>query len=175
MITVVVGTNRKGAVSAAIASYYIDLLENLGSRAQLLNLAELPHDFTQSALYGNSGKNNQVNALIDMLHKSDKFVFVVPEYNGSFPGVLKAFIDSMSYPSPFKGKKCALLGVSSGAQGGGLAISHLTDIFNYLGMHVLALKPRLAKIEENTNPHFRITNDFYLQMIKEQADALLLF
>lgn len=175
MITVVVGTNRRGAVSAAVGNYYVDLLEDQGAKAQLLNLAELPHDFTETALYGNAGKNVLFNALIERLHQSEKFVFVVPEYNGSFPGVLKAFIDGMSYPSPFKGKKCALLGVSSGAQGGGLAISHLTDIFNYLGMHVLALKPRLAQIEENTDEQFRITNDFYLQMIKEQADALLLF
>ena len=67
-----------------------------------------------------------------------KFVFITPEYNGSFPGVLKAFIDGMRYPGTFEGKKCALVGLSAGNQGAALAMSHLTDIFNYLGMNVLA-------------------------------------
>ena len=40
-------------------------------------------------------------------------------------------------------KKAALVGISSGVQGAGLALSHLTDIFNYCGMHVLAQKPKL--------------------------------
>ena len=77
---------------------------------------------------------------MEKIQSCDKFVFVVPEYNGSFPGVFKAFVDGLKYPASFKDKKCALVGISSGTQGGALALSHLTDIFNYLGMNVLALK-----------------------------------
>ena len=108
------------------------------------------------------------------MKSSEKFVFIVPEYNGSFPGVLKAFIDGLEYPGTFRGKKCALVGLSSGVQGAGLALSHLTDIFNYCGMHVLALKPKLARIEANMEDT-KITNQLYNDLLKEQALSLLSF
>ena len=41
----------------------------------------------------------------------------MPQYNGSFPGVFKAFIDGYAYPNVFKGDKAALVGVSKGFRG----------------------------------------------------------
>ncbi len=107
-----------------------------------------------------------------MLH-SEKFVFIVPEYNGSFPGVLKAFIDGLQFPDSFAGKKAALVGVSSGIQGAGLALSHLTDIFNYCGTHVLALKPKLMHIEENLIEGK--LSDLYAELLEQQAVDLIDF
>ena len=174
MIEIISGTNRPGAVSALVAQWYQALLQERGAESQILDLIDLPVDFTVSALYDSSGTNVVFNSLADRLRHADKMIYVVPEYNNSFPGVLKAFIDGMDYPSPFKGKKCALVGVSSGVQGGGMAMSHLTDIFNYLGMHVLAQKPRLAQIEINMADG-KLTNDLYKQLLEEQVDAFVKF
>lgn len=174
MIEIISGTNRPGAVSFTVAKIYQQLLTAKHPDCQILDLAELPADFTESALYDYSGQNDTFNRLANRLRDAEKMVYIVPEYNNSFPGVLKAFIDGMDYPSPFKGKKCALVGVSSGVQGGGMAMSHLTDIFNYLGMHVLALKPRLAQIENNME-NGQITNELYMQLLQEQVGLLLEF
>lgn len=174
MITIIAGTNRSNSVSATLAAYYQALLQEKNTPSQILDLSELPADFIFSALYHNTGKNKVFNEITARLQQSEKFVFIVPEYNGSFPGVLKAFIDGMDYPNPLRGKKAALVGLSSGVQGASLALSHLTDILNYLGMHVLAQKPRLAKIEENMTEN-RLKNKLYIQLLQEQVDALLLF
>jgi NAD(P)H-dependent FMN reductase len=174
MIEIICGTNRPDSVSAQVARFYERLLTTRRQACKLLDLSRLPADFTVSALYDNNGTNPEFNLLTDRLNKADKFVFVVPEYNGSFPGVLKAFIDGMPYPSPFSGKKCALVGLSSGVQGAGLALSHLTDIFNYLGMHVLAQKVRLANIET----HFQednFSNSLYQELLEDQVEALAKF
>ena len=149
MITIVCSTNRKDSVSHIIANTYLEILKSLSIDHQYINLENLPEDFTFSALYENSGKNEVFNKYREMMMTSEKFVFIVPEYNGSFPGVLKAFIDGLQFPDSFAGKKAALVGVSSGIQGAGLALSHLTDIFNYCGMHVFAFKPKLMHIESN--------------------------
>ena len=42
------------------------------------------------------------------MSQSEKFVFIVPEYNGSFPGVLKTFIDGLAFPDTFEQKKNVL-------------------------------------------------------------------
>jgi chromate reductase, NAD(P)H dehydrogenase (quinone) len=174
MITIISGTNRLNSNSRKIAQLFQDILEEKVINSQIIDLAELPQDFLFTALYENTGKHAPFNYYLNLLKISDKFIFVVPEYNGSFPGALKAFIDGMEYPSTFLGKKCALLGLSSGMQGAGLALSHLTDILNYLGMHVLAYKPKLSHIEQHLS-NGSLENERYLKMINKQIEEFLKF
>lgn len=173
-IEIISGTNRTNAVTKVVASYYENILLELGVDASIIDLAQLPHDFVFSALYEQSGKNMAFNPFRERMYNADKFVFIVPEYNGSFPGVMKAFIDGMKYPDTFMGKKCALVGLSSGIQGAGLAMSHLTDIFNYCGMHVLALKPKLSHISQHLVGG-KITNQLYDNLLRQQAQQLIAF
>jgi len=171
---IICGTNRNDSVSLQISTFYLDLLNKLGVEAELIDLKDLPNDFTFTALYENAGKNKEFNPLRETMLKARKFIFVVPEYNGSFPGVLKAFIDGLKYPNTFSNKKAALVGVSSGNQGGGLALSHLTDILNYCGTHVLALKPKLAFIDKHFSDGI-IQNSLYQELLETQARQLIDF
>ena len=174
MISIICGTNRGQSISKQIALYYQNSLKGAGAESYLLDLKELPKDFLNVALYDNAGKSEAFNTLKNKLNESHKVVFIVPEYNGSFPGVLKTFIDALDYPASLKNKKCALLSLSSGTQGGALALSHLTDILNYCGMNVLAQKPKLAEIEANFK-NGQFTNELYASLLEEQITAFLSF
>jgi len=174
MITIICTTNRKPSKSRVVAEFYQSLLDQAGAESRIMDLSDLPANFTSTALYENAGKNESFNQLMGKVEDCEKFVFIVPEYNGSFPGVLKTFIDGLKYPASFKDKKCALVGISSGTQGGALALSHLTDIFNYLGMNVLALKVRMPRIEAILIDG-KITDDFSLELLDMQIEQLLKF
>jgi chromate reductase len=174
MIKIIVCTNRINAVSEKIALQYHSILKKLGEESEIISLVDLPDDFVFSALYEKKGRNKSYNVIHERVKAGKKYVFIVPEYNGSFPGILKSFIDGMPYPNSFFNKKCALVGISSGIGGGGIAMSHLTDIFHYLGMHVLANKPKLAKIEENMSDNL-LTNKFYIELLQIQAKMLIDF
>lgn len=171
---IVCGTNRNDSVSSLVSIMYQELLAKFGKTSEVIDLRQLPVDFTFTALYEFSGKNAAFNPFRTLMLEATKFVFIVPEYNGSFPGVLKAFIDGLKYPGTFRDKKSALVGISSGIQGGGLALSHLTDILNYCGTHVLALKPRLAFIEDHLKEG-ELVNELYLELLEEQARKLIDF
>ena len=176
MITIVIGTNREYALSKMISRIYLDLLIGLGQESHIIDLMDLPEDFAFSALYDKAGKNDQFNIYRQKMLETEKFVFIVPEYNGSFPGVLKTFIDGLLFPETFNNKKCALVGISSGVLGAGMALSHLTDIFNYCGMNVLALKPKLANIQDNVDmDKDEITNSLYKELLTTQAMQLVDF
>ncbi|WKN33615.1 NAD(P)H-dependent oxidoreductase [Porifericola rhodea] len=174
MITIVVGTNRKNALSATIAEYYQKILAEKNIESQILSLIDLPADFTATALYENNGKNNSFNLFREAFNKHQKFVFIIPEYNNSYPGVLKAFIDGMDYPSGLEGKKCALVGISAGVQGASIALSHFTDVLNYLGMHVLALKVKMGEVHIHLKEN-QLTHKVYNEMLYAQADQLISF
>lgn len=83
MITIVCGTNRKDAVSKILSRIYQQLLNNLNSENTIVDLSELPSDFAFSALYDKSGKNEVFNVIRQQMRRSEKFVFIVPEYNCS--------------------------------------------------------------------------------------------
>ncbi|MFZ6052299.1 NADPH-dependent FMN reductase [Halocola ammonii] len=144
-ITVIAGTNRENSNSSKVAEEYARLLNQKGAEAQVFNLREMPHDFLASDMYGL--RSEEVERIVEkyMLH-TDKYIFVVPEYNGGFPGILKAFIDCMN-PKIFTGKKAGLIGLSAGRTGSLLGMDHFTGILHYLKVHVHFSKPKLSLIE----------------------------
>ncbi|NVO84167.1 NADPH-dependent FMN reductase [Hymenobacter terrestris] len=175
MLTIVVGTNRPNSRARRLADLYARLLAEHGVDSSVLDLLELPADFTFSALYDNAGRHDGFNRLAEQASAADKLVFIVPEYNCSFPGVLKAFIDGLPYPSALSNKKAALVGLSSGGQGGLLALNHLTDILMYLGTAVLPQRVRLPFIDKHLNDDGELTEPFYQTLLREQIPHLLRF
>ncbi|WMJ75432.1 NAD(P)H-dependent oxidoreductase [Cytophagaceae bacterium ABcell3] len=173
MVAIISGTNRKNSNSFEVAVIYKNLLKEKGIESEIISLEKLPEDFAFTALYERSGSNPLFNDLTLSLFKAKKIVFIIPEYNGSFPGILKAFIDGFSYPSPLKNKKCALVGISTGMSAGTIALSHFTDILNYLGVHVLAKK---IKIPDVSNVLYKEKNkEHYLNMLSRQVEEFLSF
>jgi chromate reductase, NAD(P)H dehydrogenase (quinone) len=171
-ITIIVGTNRPLARSSEIAHYYQNSLQKSGYAASILSLADLPVDFLFSALYEKQGTDALFNTFIEQMQNSDAYIFIIPEYNGSFPGVLKSFIDGLPYPSGLQNKWAALVGLSAGAQGAALALSHFTDILHYLGVEVLPQKVRIPEVHK----HFaqgEFNQPLYPQLIDEQLHKLL--
>jgi chromate reductase, NAD(P)H dehydrogenase (quinone) len=171
-IIVVSGTNSKNSLTAQVADYYAGLLHQYGCNNQVLKLTDLPENFTTTALYENTGKNTAFNRLQAIMEAAQKYVFIIPEYNGSFPGVFKVFIDGLPFPNTFREKRCALVGLSQGPQGGAFAMSHLTDIFHYLRMHVYPLKPRLSGIQDSQLDTI-LSNERYTRLLKEQAKGMV--
>ena len=173
-ILVVCTTNRPHSLTATVAGYYYELLQGKKVPVARLSLMDLPDDFTMSALYANKRKNADFNLLIAKMDLYKKYVFIVPQYNGSFPGVFKAFIDGYAEANIFVGKKCALVGVSKGRQGGVMGLSHLTDILHYLGMVVHPMQPKLCNMPD-TNLATLEGKSKYLSLLEQQANLFIHF
>ena len=175
MITLISGTNRQNSRTRAITNIYQSVLESKGAQTQIVDLAEiLPSDIIPNGLYANSGKHEDFNEVRELMWDAQKFVFIVPEYNGSFPGVLKVFIDALKFPGTFIDKKAGLIGLGSRVQCSVLAMSHLTDIFAYLNMSTLGFKPKLAAIDKHL-ANGEITNELYNTMLHQHAEKMINF
>ncbi len=57
-------------------------------------------------------------------------LIVSSEYNGSYPGALKYFIDFWTYPDSFEFRAAAFVGLG-GRYGGVRPIEHLQQVFGY--------------------------------------------
>lgn len=97
-------------------------------------------------------RNPQLLRLEDeLLIPSEKFVFIMPEYNGSFPGILKLMIDNSDIRKCWWHKKAAIVGLADGRGGNLRGIDHFTGILHYLKMNVLYNKLPLSRINEEMN------------------------
>lgn len=174
MIGIIIGTNRKNSISRKVGIYYQKTLQALGAESQIIDLADLPEDFAFSALYHNSGKNDTFNEFQKIIDSTQKFVFIVPEYNGSFPGVLKTFLDGLRYPDSFNDKKAALVGLGSGVLGNAVGLGHLNDILSYMGTDALGLRLKFGSIRSHFDGE-DFTFEIYRHFLERQAKQLIDF
>jgi len=126
-IPVLIGTVRKGRASAHAARF---LVEQLGARngvvTELIDIAEfrLPVDDAGEAI-----KNKE---MAEKINSADGLVLVVPEYNHSFPGLLKHVLDS--HLMEYIHKAVGIAGVAAGPFGGARVIENCLAPMRELGL-----------------------------------------
>lgn len=173
MVTIISGTNRPNSNTLKVAKYYQDTLALKGLSTNLLDLQDLPADLIVSDLYG---KRSEAFAKIqEMITLTTKFIFIIPEYNGSFPGVLKTFIDACSFPESFYEKKACLVGISSGKYGNIRGIDHFGGVCGYLHLHVMPLRLHISAIKNELNEHDAFYKEDTLKFTNEQIDKFMAF
>src|ERR1700712_1966261 len=123
-------------------------------------------------MYGK--RSAEFQSIQDIITQTQKFLFVIPEYNGSFPGILKLFIDTCSFPESFYEKKAALVGLSSGKYGNIRGIDHFTGVCHYIHLHIMPLKIHIASITKEFNVQNNLFEKDTLKFTDEQIEKFIL-
>ena len=173
MITIVASTNRVNSNTLKVAKYYQNQLNKKGLQTTLFDLRELPSDFIANDLY--QDKSEAFLKIQDLITKTTKFLFIIPEYNGSFPGVLKAMIDNTDIEKVWWGKKALLTGVSTGRAGNLRSMEHLTGVLQYLKMHVHHNKLPISVVNKLLNGEDYIGDMATLKSINDQLEEFIRF
>lgn len=173
MVTIISGTNRPSSNTLKVAKYYQKTLKLKGMETHLFNLEDLPGTLISSDLYGK--RSPEFEAIQEMIIETTKFLFIIPEYNGSFPGVLKTFIDACNFPDSFYDKKAALVGVSSGKYGNIRGIDHFGGVCSYLHLNVLPLRLHIAMIKAELDEEGNFFKEDTLKFTNQQMDKFIAF
>lgn len=178
MIVVISGTNRRNSEALQFARHYVERLAVMtDEQVKLLDLETIPHDWFHPDMYDLAHQSASLAKLQDeFILPANRFVFVVPEYNGSFPGALKLFLDACSirrYRDNFSGKKVALVGVATGRAGNLRGLDHLTNILHHLGAVVLPNKLPISSIEKLMDDRGNIIDAATLKVIDKQLEEFL--
>ena len=174
MVTVIAGTNRPASRTGQIAHYYAQTLEaEFGTQAQVLELSSLSTDFLAGSDHGNALHSETFLNAAKPILESQRLVWVFPEYNNSYPGVLKAFLDAFPFPNPMKGSVAAMVGISAGTNGGANALSHWADVMSYLGIFLVPQRLRVFGVNQNWLPEGGFAEPAFEQIMREQMEQLL--
>lgn len=153
MITIISGTNRPNSRTEFISQYVFDLIGKFtDEEVNLIKLSELDPGFVHPKMYSAEFQHPALTEIQDKyIIPAEKWIMLSPEYNGSYSGIGKVFVDALSvrhYADTFRGKKLGLIGVASGRAGNLRGLDHLTTAFNYLGMNVYPNRLPLSKIND---------------------------
>lgn len=173
MITVLCTTNRPDSNTRKVAQLYHDALSELGKECQVLDLKEVEASWIQSSNYGDNVPEFE-SVVTQFVRGINKFVFITPEYNGSFPGYLKFFMDACNY-GDWANKKVALMGLASGRAGNVRGLDHLTGILHYLGSEVYSKKVYLSQINLSLSEDGVLQNDMLTKEIEAQLKGFVNF
>ena len=173
MITVISGTNRRGGVSAQISAFVAEIYASLGADVDLLDLAELPLETLSPDAYVE--KPPRVLDFIDQILASSGLVVIVPEYNGSMPGVLKLFIDMLPFPESFEDRPVSYIGLAAGQFGGLRPVEHLQQVFGYRNALNFPRRVFIPAVGSVVKAEGGLYASDYADRLREQAQAFLAY
>ncbi len=135
-ILVISGTNRPGAHALKIANIVLSHYRDAKVPAELYSLAEMPAEIFHPSSYAT--KPQSWLATQQRILDAAGLHIVTPEYNGSFPGVMKYFVDMLKFPESFERKPVAFVGEAAGVWGALRSVEQLQHIFGYRNAYIFS-------------------------------------
>lgn len=166
MITVIAGSNRADNNTKKVALAYSRILSENDIPHQLLALDEVPV-FERNAAFIRMEKQ--------YLFAAEKFIFIVPEYNGSYSGILKLLIDNSDVKPAWANKKALLTGVSTGRAGNLRGLEHLTGSLLHMKMIVHPNRLPISVVNKLLNEQDQIADPATLQVMENQIQEFIRF
>jgi len=126
-LPVVIGTPRQGRLTEPAAKFVFgEVSKRSDIETELIDIRKIPIRMDDA---GEALKDSEFSATVS---RSDGLILVVPEYNHSFPGLLKHVLDTNL--KEYINKAVGVCGVSAGPFGGARMIESLLPVLRELGL-----------------------------------------
>ena len=165
-IPVILGTTRKGRMSAPAAQFvYGQLQKRDGITTELIDIARLnlPVDDAGEAI-----RDPRFSASME---RSDAVVIVTPEYNHSFPGLLKHVLDSCL--KEYIHKAAGIVGVSAGPFGGARVIENFLPVLRELGLVCIFWDVDFGLVKKAFDANGQLIDPSYIRRTDKFLDELV--
>jgi chromate reductase len=167
-VLVFAGSIRSDSYNRKLARAAAEVLKRTGVDVTLVDLKDYPVPFYDGDVESTQGMPERAKALKNLFRDHDAFVIASPEYNGSFPALVKNVIDWTSRPeagerplSAFRGKLAAILSTSPGPGGGQRGLRHLRELLEMIGVQVIPAQLAVGRASEafDTDGHLTRPDD----------------
>jgi len=180
MITIIQATNRPDSNTEFISRHVHDLIRsNYSGLVEYVSMQDLPPEILHSDPYGKEGMPEKLRIIQDQfMIPAEKFIWICPEYNGSYPGVVKLFIDALSvrrYAETFPFKKSALIGVTNGRSGNIRGMDHLAAVLLHMKSIIYPRLLPISRINELMDEEGRLVHTPTLEVLDNHIREFIEF
>lgn len=165
-IPVILGTSRKGRMTAPAARFMVRQIEARQNIAtELIDISELPMPIDDA------GEEIKDKEFSEKMARADALVIVTPEYNHSFPGLLKHVLDSCL--KEYIHKAAGIVGVSAGPFGGVRAIQDFLPVIRELGLVNIFWDVNFGNIANVFDASGKLLDDAFVKRADKFLDELI--
>src|SRR2546428_5267691 len=138
-LPIVIGTPRQGRLTEPAANFVFgEVSKRSDIQTELIDIRKIPVRLDDA---GEALKDSQFSATVA---RADGLILVVPEYNHSFPGLLKHVLDTNL--KEYIHKAVGICGVSAGPFGGARMIESLLPVMRELGLVMIFEDVNFGKV-----------------------------
>jgi NAD(P)H-dependent FMN reductase len=165
-IPLILGTVRRGRESEHAARFVFERTKaRAGVETELIDIRNLPMKLDDA---GEQMKDPKFAATID---RCDGLIIVTPEYNHSFPGLLKHALDMNL--KEYIHKAVGICGVSAGAIGGARVIENLLPVMRELGLVTIFEDVNFGKIGMLFDEHGNLLDENFIRRVDTFLNELI--
>ncbi|MCC5940562.1 MAG: NAD(P)H-dependent oxidoreductase [Balneolaceae bacterium] len=172
-VTILLGSVREGRESHRPAHYVALKLKEKEIETDLIDLAADPLPIMgHEAGYDKQAKD-RIEQISKRLNKSDAIIFVTPEYQASFSGVIKNAIDH--FYSEFHKKAIGVVATSAGGMAGINASSQLQNVILGIGAFPMPMKLLVPHVQNAFDDLLEPHNEKIANMTEQFLDEFIWF
>lgn len=165
-IPIILGTPRQGRESEHVARFVFDQTKKrAGVETELIDVRTLPMKLDDA---GEQMKDPKFSATID---RCDGLIIVTPEYNHSFPGLLKHALDMNL--KEYIHKAVGICGVSAGAFGGARVIEHFLPVLRELGLVAIFEDVNFGTVGKLFDDQGKLLDQDYVKRVDKFLNELI--
>jgi NAD(P)H-dependent FMN reductase len=165
-IPVILGTARQGRQSEHVARFVLEQTKKrAGVETELIDVCKLPMRLDDA---GEQMKDPAFSATVE---RCDGLILVTPEYNHSFPGLLKHALDMNL--KEYIHKAVGICGVSAGAFGGARVIEQLLPVMRELGLVAIFEDVNFGKVGTLFDERGNLLDESYVRRVDKFLDELI--
>lgn len=176
-ILAIVGSFRKNSFNEQLALAAKEVLSNR-AELEILDYYDVPFFNEDNEFPAPSA----VTHAREKVKEADGIWFFTPEYNHSYPGILKNLLDwlsrpiSQDEPQVLAGKPTTVSGIAYGMAGTAVAQEYLISLLNFLNMRLMN-SPRLmvGNLPEQLDEQGRVKLTTSAKFLEDQVNAFLDF
>lgn len=148
-IHILSSTDRPGSNALKVSKYVKGVLSER-SEVEIFSLKDYPLQDVVGGKY-----NEEVESVTSFNNRfldADGFLFVIPEYNGGFPGILKLFYDYLPFPEAFQRVPVSLVGEAAGAFGALRPVEQFAQLLSYRNAHIFPDSMYIQRVNDSFDP-----------------------
>lgn len=165
-IPVILGTPRQGAMSLHAARFIF---------GQVAERSEIHSEFIEAGALGipanDAGEKIKSPKFAASMERADALIIVTPEYNHSFPGILKHVLDTCL--KEYVHKAVGIVGVSAGPFGGCRVIEQLLPVVRELGLVCIFNDVNFGNVNQTFDQTGRLLDQAFVKRTDGFLDELI--
>lgn len=168
LIHILSSTDRPGSNAMKVSKYAAGFISKK-AECRIFSLRDFPLADVHGGKYGSTP--DSVKEFNESFLEADGILFVIPEYNGGFPGILKVFFDYLPFPKAMEMVPVSTIGEAAGAFGALRPVEQFEQLLKYRKAYIYPERMFIQRVNDSFDPENGLSNSKLQDLLESQLNG----